>query len=350
MLYRTTFRLLSLVPLLATVHSTNPSSAQSPTPAPVPELIRCELVPLPDRKVDFQVDGLTRLQWHASNQAPRPFFFPFIGPGRTSLLRMGHPGAPDHDHHRGIWFAHHDVDGISFWGDGQGPTIEQTQWLTYQEEARHALMAVRLSWRDADRQERLSQDLIAILTPDDQGQLLLELQSDFRPGGGRDSVRLGKTNFGFLAVRVARALSARYGNGKLSNSEGAIGEKECFAKPAKWIDYSGPLPTAPEYSEGSLQRSLRTQGITYFDHPGNLNYPTHWHVRDDGWMGAGFNLQSEFVITKDKPLRLRYLLWLHDGPYEATAAPDVHARFATTKGWTLSKSTDGRSHFVVTEM
>ena len=30
---------------------------------------------------------------------------------------MGHPGAPDHDHHRSVWFAHFKVLGIDFWGD-----------------------------------------------------------------------------------------------------------------------------------------------------------------------------------------------------------------------------------------
>lgn len=336
-----------------------PLGASAQTPGA--ELIRCELVPLPNRKLDFQIDGNTRLRWHHDGDSPRPFFFPLIGPAGTSLLRMGHPGAPDHDHHRGIWFAHHDVDGLSFWGDDQGTTIEQTGWFTYQEHNDRAVMAVQLSWRDASKQERLSQDLIVILTPDERGQILLELQSDFRPGAGRESVRLGKTNFGFLAVRVARALSARFGHGQMQNSEGAIGEKECFAKPARWVDYSGPLPTIPgatvdsESSTGAVedagegQRSLRVQGITYFDHPANPHYPTHWHVRDDGWMSAAFNLQSDVVITPDQPLRLRYLLWLHDGPYDADTAAACHDAFASSPGWTLSRSSDGHSQFSVAE-
>ena len=47
------------------------------------------------------------------------------------LTRMGHPGAPDHDHHQSIWFAHHKVMGIDFWGNASGAVIRQLQWLAY---------------------------------------------------------------------------------------------------------------------------------------------------------------------------------------------------------------------------
>lgn len=305
----------------------------------------CELVPLPGQQLDFLVDGHSRLRWQHGDQSPRPYFFPWVGPGGTSLLRLGHPGAPDHDHHRGIWFAHHDVDGLSFWADGQGNTIRQTQWYVYQESDQRAIMAVQLSWRDADDQERLQQQLIAVLTPQQAGQMTLELQSDFRPGAGRDSVQLGKTNFGLLAVRVARSLSHRYGGGQLANSEGDVGETACFGKPARWMDYSGPLAVAPTNDLPAAGRSQRIQGITYFDHPDNPHYPSHWHVRADGWMGAAFNLQSAVVLTADRPLRLRYLLWLHEGGYDAAAAERVHQAFAESAAWSLQPSTDGLVHY-----
>src|SRR5438874_232420 len=67
----------------------------------------------------------------------------------------------------------------------------------------------------------------------------------------------GKTNFGFLAVRVAKNLSEHFGGGVLTNSEGAKSEPAIFGKQAKWMDYSGPVPNG------------HTEGITYFDHPTN---------------------------------------------------------------------------------
>jgi hypothetical protein len=77
--------------------------------------------------VSFQIDGVEKLRWHYGNEYPRPFFFPFNGPSGVSLTRMGHPGASNHDHHRSIWFAHHDVNGVDFWSDNTESRIRQKQ-------------------------------------------------------------------------------------------------------------------------------------------------------------------------------------------------------------------------------
>ena len=78
---------------------------------------RCRILPLPDSQTSFQIDGHERLRWHSGESYPRPFFYPLLGPTGSPLTRMGHPGAPNHDHHRSIWFAHHKVLGIDFWSD-----------------------------------------------------------------------------------------------------------------------------------------------------------------------------------------------------------------------------------------
>ena len=49
------------------------------------------------------------------------------------------------------------------------------------------------------------------------------------------------------------------------------------------------------------------------DHPGNPNFPSPFHVRNDGWMGACLNLDEPIVVTGEQPLRLRYGLWIHRG-------------------------------------
>src|SRR5205085_4348422 len=103
---------------------------------------RCEVVPLSDYQASFRVEGNERLRWHFGPSYPRPFFFPLIGPSGTPLTRMGHPGAPDHDHHRSIWFAHEKVLGINFWSDRTPARVRQKQWLCYQDGKAEAAMAV----------------------------------------------------------------------------------------------------------------------------------------------------------------------------------------------------------------
>src|SRR3972149_5497779 len=90
---------------------------------------RYEVLPLADHQVSLRVDGIERLRWHSGSNYPRPFFFPLVGPSGQPLTRMGHPGAPNHDHHQSIWFAHNKVLGIDFWSDNTAARIRQKQWL-----------------------------------------------------------------------------------------------------------------------------------------------------------------------------------------------------------------------------
>ena len=143
------------------------------------------------------------------------------------------------------------------------------------------------------------------------GETLVELQSTFTPAA--ESLEFGQTNFGFLAVRVAKSISEHFGGGELRDSEGRSGEKAIFGNPARWVDYSGPVRSGLSSSRGAqaLRDPAAIEGITYFDHAANPGHPARWHVRDDGWMGASFNRTASFVIRRDKPLTLRYLLHAH---------------------------------------
>lgn len=285
---------------------------------------RCQSIPLPDHQVSFQIDGAERLRWHFGPQYPRPFFYPLVGPGGSTLTRMGHPGAPNHDHHRSIWFAHAKVLGIDFWSDQTAARIRQKQWMAYGDDDREATMAALLGWYDGhDPRELIEQELIVAVRPEGDGELCIELCTTFRPKAS--SLEFGKTNFGFLAVRVAKNLSCYFGGGQLTNSEGASGEPAIFGQRARWVDYSGPVPGG------------KTEGITYFDHPTNPGSPTRWHVREDGWMGASPCFDGPRTTKADDPLRLRYLLFAHRGPSNAERANDLAQRFADSPRYEVVK-------------
>jgi hypothetical protein len=294
---------------------------------------RCQIVPLPDHQVSFQIDGAERLRWHFGASYPRPFFYPLLGPSGIPLTRMGHPGAPDHDHHRSVWFAHQKVQGVDFWGDRTTARVRQKQWLAYQDGDNECLMAVLLGWNDGhDPKDLLEQELIAAVRPG-FGETLIELQSTFRPAA--ESLEFGKTNFGFLAVRVAKSLSAHFGGGQLTGSGGEQGEAKLFAKPAAWMDYSGPVP------------EKRTEGITYFDHPANPGHPTPWHVREDGWMGAAPCLNGPLTTTRKKPLVLRYLLHAHECGADRERAAKTARDFAALATFEVVKAQVKHQQFTV---
>ncbi len=298
------------------------------------EIPRCQVLPLPDQQVAFQIDGVERLRWHFGSAYPRPFFYPLVGPSGSPLTRMGHPGAPDHDHHRSIWFAHHKVLGIDFWGDQTAARIRQKGWLSYQDGKDEAAMAVSLGWYDGhDPKELLEQELVAAVRPGPEGETFVELQATFKPTA--EALEFGQTNFGFLAVRVAKSLSAHFGGGQLTSSEGATGEPAIFGKPAKWVDYSGPVPKDA------------TEGITYFDHSSNPGHPTRWHVRADGWMGAAVCLAGPVTTTRKRPLVLRYLLHAHRGPANVERAGQVLKGFAALPVLEVVKANVAHQQFTI---
>ncbi len=303
------------------------------------QFLRCRVLPLPDHQTAILIDGQERVRWHYGAGYPRPFFYPITGPTGSSLTRMGHPGAPNHDHHRSVWFAHNKVLGIDFWSDTTDARIRQLHWLAYEDGDEEALLATRLRWYDGhDPAHLLEQDLIAAVRPLEKGEWALELQSTFTPKA--ESLEFGQTNFGFLAVRVAKNVSEYFGGGTLTGSEGQSGEPAIFGNKAKWMDYSGPVPAKEPATKTHLW-----EGITYFDHPQNPGYPNHWHVREDGWMGNSPCMKSPLTITREKPLVLRYLLHIHAGPIDKTQADKIAEDFSKHAGYIVEKSTEKHHQF-----
>jgi hypothetical protein len=281
---------------------------------------RVQIVPQADDQVSFQVDGQERLRWHASRRYPRPHFFPLIGPAGRSVIRMGHPAAPDHDHHRALWWGHHDVAGVSFWEErGGAQQVRQDAWIHYQDGDDEAAIVVQLGWYDAHKVRLMQQQLIAVYRPLEKGESWLELQSTFTTA--LPELKLGKTNFGFLGLRVAASLSAHYGGGKLTGADGGQGEKNLFGKALAWMDYSGPIV------------GQTWEGITWFDHPDNSRHPTSWHVRDDGWFSAAFCLREGYSLKKGQSLRLRYAFHVHAGEVDGQKAAARLKDFGSTQPW-----------------
>jgi len=214
---------------------------------------------------------------------------------------------------------------VNFWSDNTTARVRQKQWLAYQDGEAEAVMAVRLGWNDGhDPKDLLEQDVFAAIIPGAERETLLEIQTVFRPVA--EQLEFGKTNFGFLAVRVAKAISAFFGGGTLTNSAGATGEPAIFGKPAEWVDYSGEQPGGHK------------EGVTYFDHPSNPGHPTAWHVREDGWMGASSCFAGPRTTTRKDPLTLRYLLNAHRGTLDAKKADEVFKAFGKRPAFELVKT------------
>ena len=117
----------------------------------------------------------------------------------------------------------------------------------------------------------------------------------------------------------------RNGDGKLTNSAGATGEKAVWGHIADWCDYSGTI-------DG------KKAGIAVFADPRNAS-PAAWHARGYGLMAAnpfgrdksGFPAvkgKTDLVkIEKGKELKLKYAVYAHSGDAKAGKVAEAYEVF-----------------------
>jgi Family of unknown function (DUF6807) len=284
---------------------------------------RAMVIPQPDDQVSFQVDGREWLRYHYGEQTPKPYFFPVMGPAGVPVTRLTHPHDPfTHNHHLSLWIGHEKVGGASFWGQLRNPARIAFDRIKAIEDGDRASLTILAQWLDGEKKPLLLDERTWTLSPrydtlgsDGFGEYTLDLQLKLTPVA--PTLTLGKTNFGLVAVRVAKMMGTLDGGGTIRNSEGQVNEKELMPhRRARWCDYSGrPSPGA-------------VNGVTLFDHPSNPNHPTYFHVRGDGWMGSSFTFENDYVLSKEKPLVLKYRFYVHSGLGDAKALDAEWERWA----------------------
>lgn len=266
-----------------------------PEPKPAPRL---QVAPQAYEQASFQRDGVEITRYHFGAGLERPFLFPVVGPSGRSLTRMGHPHDPEgHSHHNSVWMSHVDVGGVDFWSDRRLGVVRHKRIVSYEDEGERSSVTAENEWVDSDGKVLLNETRKISVVLLAGKEWLLMIDSTFTV---KDKpVTLGKTPFGLLGVRMAKTIGVADGGGRIRNSEGGVNEKEVLWKQARWVDYSGPI------ENGVIE------GITLFDHPSNPNHPSYFHVRNDGWMGASLTYDAPREVTPDKPLRVRYGLYVH---------------------------------------
>jgi hypothetical protein len=265
---------------------------------------------------------------------------------------MGHPGAPNHDHHRSLWLAHSDLLGIDFWSEHTTARIEQSQWYAIEETDQYATLALELIWRDGhDPRPLLRQDLFATIRPVTKSTAeapfedwTLELQADFRTDA--QGIAFRKSNFGILGLRVSQELSVVFGSGKITGSDGREGEHELFGQPNRWIDISGPL------GKDAQGREVKA-GVALVDHARNPGHGTHphaaWHVRDDGWMGPSLSRHANVELPTNSTLRCRYLLVVHAGECNSQSITQLADEFDARPARQIDKGTRQHHQFEISQ-
>jgi hypothetical protein len=261
-----------------------------------------QAVPLPEHQVSFQRDGREIARYYFGPDLRRPFVYPVVGPAGRSLTRLGHPHDPvSHSHHNSVWVSHHDVNGVDFWGDhgkNLGKIVQQRVEKFIDSDERAAVTVLNAWVEEARKKTLLLERRRVQAEPLEKGEWLLVLDLQFE---AREPMTFGKTPFGLVGVRMAKTIGVNDGGGTIRNSAGDVAEKGVFWKPARWVDYAGPIVPG------------KVEGITLFDHPANPNHPSVFHVRNDGWMGTSLSFAAPRLLAPGESLRLRYGLYVHAG-------------------------------------
>lgn len=234
-----------------------------------------------------------------------PVVHPLCAPHGASVVR-GFPIAPgprdesDHPHHRGLWFAHGDVDGADFWHSDacrvevrshavEGDTLRfEAEWLA--------------DGKPIARERRTMRFLATALSH--------RVEIDLELASVGEAVVLGDTKEGSLALRLAPELrvDGSHARGRLENAEG-LRDAACWGRPSAWCLAEGPL-------DGRLVR------VTMRDRAPDAARPVRWHARNYGLLAANVAGRRAFDgdgaaevdgaevqarrITREEPLRLAF--------------------------------------------
>lgn len=288
-----------------------------------------------DGKLRVEVGGELFAEYHYRGGS-RPYLYPVLLPGGLAMTRHWPmkevPGEDrDHPHHRSLWWAHGDVNGVDFWSESSkaGKTVHQ-QLLEARSgpEAGVIRTANKLVGPDG-KVVATDERTLRFMGRGDQRILDFEVSVHASEG----PLEFGDTKEGTMAIRLAETMrlkpnrdNAGKPTGHIVNSEG-VRDGETWGKRAKWVDYHGPV-------------GGQTVGVAIFDHPSNPRHPTWWHVRDYGLFAANpfgihdFEKQpagtGNLKLDAGKKVTFRYRFVFHHGDEKQADIAGLFAEYAAS--------------------
>ena len=272
-------------------------------------------VEIGDSKAVVQAAGELFAEYDFTSYA-RPILYPLLGPGQVSLVRHWPMRADvageahDHPHHKSLWFAHGDVNGLDFWSEKARIKNLRIGLASTESEEWPGLIAVN-QWMGTEGVVCNESATLRFAAMEHTRFIDCRYQLT-----SEQEVVFGDTKEGTFALRTHPALNLTSTSdgpppGHAENSEGDR-DQAIWGKPARWVAYFGTIDGQP-------------YGLAILDHPGNLRHPTTWHARDYGLVAANpFGLHDflqrprgagDFRLKPGEALTLRYRVILFRGPY-----------------------------------
>jgi hypothetical protein len=299
-----------------------------------------------DDRVRVEVGGQL-LTEYIFKGAARPYCYPVLAADGTPLTRnfpMKQVAGEDqdHPHHRSLWFAHSDVNGVDFWNQDDAGSRRPKGKIVHDalvESTSGAVGVIRARnrWIAPDGKVFCTDDT-TLRFGASGGERTIDFEVTLRAPADAP-VQLNDNKDGVLALRLATWLNlprpsntGRRFTGGVGQLVTAQGDRDgaAWGKRAAWADFHA-------VHEG------RTYGVAIFDHPQNLRHPTWWHARDYGLFAANPFGQHDFepkstpanaglhTIPAGGSLTLRYRVLLHSGDEKEAKLAERYADYVAGK-------------------
>ncbi|MFL6465715.1 MAG: PmoA family protein [Bryobacteraceae bacterium] len=301
-------------------------------------------------QVEMQQAGSDHIAITVNGRPFSDFYFganypkPFLAPLRTAsglVVTRKYPmenvegESRDHQHHRGLFIGHGEINGLNFW---ENEFKYQSNAPKNFNAAKNGRMVLRklnevksgkksgkieaaFDWAGPDGALILEEKRTMTFYADPEDERIFDVDFTLT---AKKTAQFADTKEGFFAIRIADSMTEKNG-GLMTNSEGAETEKKVWGKPANWVDYDGTV-------EG------QKVGIAIFDHPGNYNHPERWHSRAYGLFAVNpFGLkdfepkteaQGGYTIKTGDALRFRYRVIIYPGDMPKKKLDDLYSEYA----------------------
>ncbi|HVW21034.1 MAG TPA: PmoA family protein [Opitutaceae bacterium] len=301
-----------------------------------------KLTALPDR-VRIEIGGRLFSEYIFSG-AHRPYLYPVLSADGTPLTRdfpmKSTPGEDhDHPHHRSLWFAHSNVNGIDFWNEGTAGSTRPKGSIVHaslDEVTSGPQGTIRASdrWVAPDGTLICTDDTTILVRGTARARYLdYTVTVHALPG---KPLFFGDDKDGTMAIRVAQWMTLPHRNGKVSEpgaghilTSAGDRDADAWGKRADWADYYAP-------------RGGKVYGVAIFDDPRNLRHPTWWMARDYGLFGANpFGKHfyentsdphsGDYTVPAGGSLTFRYFFYFHEGDPAAAGVARLYHDYALAR-------------------
>ena len=256
--------------------------------------------------LDIMISGKRFTSYVYADEFAKPFLGPIFGKNGVGYTRFD-LSSTEHPHQRSLIVAVGDVNGYDFWNEPGGKGLEKHIKLgKIVSGSAYGSFRAHNVWRTKDGSDIVDESRKFTFYNQSEDCRYADIEITFKASYG--PVIFGATKeAGPLGIRVNEKFKVING-GRMINSYGGQGERECWGRPAHWCDYSG-------FSDGC------EYGIAVFDSETNLRYPTTWHIRNYGLLAANnLYFKGPVEIAEGGSLKYRYRVAFHCGDFLDTVS------------------------------